>query len=178
MLFGRVVETTAIGVGLLLAAIVLGGVIDHSSLAPAFTLSPKTLVVCPSVRVRASVVLPWLLLAPRDYLSTFMKVGTIGLLAVGILLTMPLENEAVTKFASSGKVAVFAGPLFPFVFIIIACGALSGFHALIASGTTPKLIEKESCVRERLRGHADRACSAVMAMVAPRPSSTRASTSP
>ena len=77
-----------------------------------------------------------------------MKVGTIGLLAVGILFTMPvLENEAVTKFASSGKGLVFAGPLFPFVFIIIACGALSGFHALIASGTTLKLIEKESQVR-------------------------------
>jgi carbon starvation protein len=77
-----------------------------------------------------------------------MKVGTIGLLAVGILLTLPvLQNQAVTKFASSGKGPVFAGPLFPFVFIIIACGALSGFHALIASGTTPKLIEKESQVR-------------------------------
>jgi carbon starvation protein len=146
---GRVVETTVIGVGLLLAAIVLGGVIDHSSLAPAFTLSPKTLVVCLVVYGFAASVLPvWMLLAPRDYLSTFMKVGTISLLAVGIVFTMPvLQNEAVTKFASSGKGPVFAGPLFPFVFIIIACGALSGFHALIASGTTPKLIEKESQVR-------------------------------
>jgi carbon starvation protein len=146
---GRVVETTVIGVGLLLAAIVLGGVVDHSSLAPAFTLSPKTLVVCLVVYGFAASVLPvWMLLAPRDYLSTFMKVGTISLLAVGILFTMPvLQNEAVTKFASSGKGPVFAGPLFPFVFIIIACGALSGFHALIASGTTPKLIEKESQVR-------------------------------
>jgi carbon starvation protein len=146
---GRVLETSAIGVGLLLAAIVLGGVIDHSSLAPAFTLSPKTLVVCLVVYGFAASVLPvWMLLAPRDYLSTFMKVGTIGLLAVGILFTLPvLQNEAVTKFASSGKGPVFAGPLFPFVFIIIACGALSGFHALIASGTTPKLIEKESQVR-------------------------------
>jgi carbon starvation protein len=136
---GQVVETTVIGVGLLLAAIVLGGVIDHSSLAPAFTLSPKTLVVCLVVYGFAASVLPvWMLLAPRDYLSTFMKVGTIGLLAVGILFTMPvLQIEAVTKFASSGKGPVFAGPLFPFVFIIIACGALSGFHALIASGTTP-----------------------------------------
>ena len=96
----------------------------------------------------ASVLPVWMLLAPRDYLSTFMKVGTIGLLAVGILLTLPvLQNQAVTKFASSGNGPVFAGPLFPFVFIIIACGALSGFHALIASGTTPKLIEKQSQVR-------------------------------
>jgi carbon starvation protein len=146
---GKVIETTAIGVGLLLAAIVLGGIIDHSSLAPAFTLSPKTLVLCLVVYGFAASVLPvWMLLAPRDYLSTFMKVGTIGLLAVGILLTLPvLENQAVTKFAGSGQGPVFAGPLFPFVFIIIACGALSGFHSLIASGTTPKLIEKESQVR-------------------------------
>ena len=146
---GKVIETTAIGVGLLLAAIVAGGIIDHSSLAPAFTLSPRTLVLCLVVYGFAASVLPvWMLLAPRDYLSTFMKVGTIGLLAVGILLTLPvLQNEAVTKFAASGKGPVFAGPLFPFVFIIIACGALSGFHSLIASGTTPKLIEKESQVR-------------------------------
>jgi carbon starvation protein len=146
---GRVLETSAIGVGLLLIAIVLGGVIDHSSLASAFTLSPKNLVVCLVIYGFAASVLPvWMLLAPRDYLSTFMKVGTIGLLAIGILFTMPvLHNQAVTKFASSGKGPVFAGPLFPFVFIIIACGALSGFHALIASGTTPKLIEKESQVR-------------------------------
>jgi len=146
---GRVLETSAIGVTLLLVAIVLGGVIDHSSLAPAFTLSPKTLVLCLVLYGFAASVLPvWMLLAPRDYLSTFMKVGTIGLLAVGILLTLPvLENQAVTKFASNGQGPVFAGPLFPFVFIIIACGALSGFHSLIASGTTPKLIEKESQVR-------------------------------
>src|SRR5262249_44937487 len=96
----------------------------------------------------ASVLPVWMLLAPRDYLSTFMKVGTIILLAVGILVTLPvMKNEAVTKFAHTGAGPVFAGSLFPFVFITIACGALSGFHALIASGTTPKLIEKESQVR-------------------------------
>src|ERR671918_1274073 len=166
---GRVLETSAIGVGLLLVAIVLGGIIDHSSLAPAFTLSPKTLVVCLVIYGFAASVLPvWMLLAPRDYLSTFMKVGTIGLLAVGILITLPvLENEAVTKFAGNGQGPVFAGPLFPFVFIIIACGALSGFHALIASGTTPKLIEKESQVR--LVGYGamlTESFVAVMAMVA------------
>jgi carbon starvation protein len=146
---GRVLETTAIGVTLLLVAIALGGIIDNSSLAPAFTFSPKTLVLCLVLYGFAASVLPvWMLLAPRDYLSTFMKVGTIGLLAVGILVTLPvLHNQAVTKFASNGKGPVFAGPLFPFVFIIIACGALSGFHSLIASGTTPKLIEKESQVR-------------------------------
>src|SRR3954466_15718518 len=89
-----------------------------------------------------------MLLAPRHYLSTFMKGGTIMLLAIGILVTLPtMQNEAVTKFASSGTGPVFAGALFPFVFITIACGALSGFHSLIASGTTPKMIEKESQVR-------------------------------
>jgi carbon starvation protein len=146
---GRVLETTAIGVTLLIIAIIAGGWVDHSSLSAAFTLAPTTLVWCLVIYGFAASVLPvWMLLAPRDYLSTFMKVGTIGLLAVGILLTLPvLHNEAVTKFASSGKGPVFAGPLFPFVFIIIACGALSGFHALIASGTTPKMIEKESQVR-------------------------------
>src|ERR1044071_9096120 len=89
-----------------------------------------------------------MLLAPRDYLSTFMKIGTICLLAVGILVTLPvMQNEAVTPFAHNGQGPVFAGALFPFVFITIACGALSGFHALVASGTTPKMIEKETQVR-------------------------------
>jgi carbon starvation protein len=90
----------------------------------------------------------WMLLAPRDYLSTFMKVGTIALLTIGVLVAAPaLKAEAITDFASSGAGPVFAGSLFPFLFITIACGALSGFHALVASGTTPKLIQKESQVR-------------------------------
>jgi len=146
---GRVLETTAIGVALLLAAIALGGVVKDSSLADTFTLSPETLAFCLIAYGFVASVLPvWMLLAPRDYLSTFMKIGVIMLLAVGILVTLPtMKNEAVTKFASSGEGPVFAGALFPFVFITIACGALSGFHALIASGTTPKMIEKETQVR-------------------------------
>ena len=146
---GRVIETSVIGVGLLLLAIVGGGWVDGSSLAPAFTLEPTTLVLCLVVYGFAASVLPvWMLLAPRDYLSTFMKIGTIVLLAVGLLVASPvLQNEAVTSFAVQGNGPVFAGALFPFVFITIACGALSGFHALIASGTTPKMIEKESQVR-------------------------------
>jgi carbon starvation protein len=146
---GAVLETTAIGVTLLLAAIVAGGFVQDSSLADTFTLSPKTLTICLMLYGFFASVLPvWMLLTPRDYLSTFMKIGTIVLLAVGILVTLPvMQNEAVTKFASSGEGPVFAGSLFPFVFIIIACGALSGFHALIASGTTPKMIEKERQVR-------------------------------
>src|SRR3954469_17408017 len=148
---GRVLETTAIGVSLLLLAIVAGGWVQQSggALADFFTLSPKALVWCLIVYGFVGSGLPvWMLLAPRDYLSTFMKIVTIMLLAIGILVTLPLmENEPVTKFASSGTGPVFAGALFPFVFITIACGALSGFHSLIASGTTPKMIEKESQVR-------------------------------
>jgi carbon starvation protein len=146
---GRVLEASAIGVTALLGAIVLGGVVQDSSLADAFTLEPETLVFCLIAYGFVASILPvWMLLAPRDYLSTFMKIGTILLLAIGIIVTLPvLKNEAVTKFASSGEGPVFAGSLFPFVFITIACGALSGFHALIASGTTPKMIEKETQVR-------------------------------
>lgn len=89
-----------------------------------------------------------MLLAPRDYLSTFMKVGTIALMAVGVVVAAPnLRAESVTEFAHTGAGPVFAGSLFPFLFITIACGALSGFHALVSSGTTPKLIQKESQVR-------------------------------
>ena len=146
---GQVMETTVIGVALLLLALVGGGWVEDSSWADAFTLSPETLVFCLIVYGFVASVLPvWMLLAPRDYLSTFMKIGTIALLAVGIVLARPvMENAAVTDFATNGEGPVFAGALFPFVFITIACGALSGFHALIASGTTPKMIEKESQVR-------------------------------
>jgi carbon starvation protein len=146
---GRVLEVTAIGVALLLGAIVLGGVVKDSALADEFTLSPETLALClVGYGFIASVLPVWMLLAPRDYLSTFMKIGVIVLLAVGIIVTLPvMKNEAVTPFASNGEGPVFAGALFPFVFITIACGALSGFHSLIASGTTPKMIEKETQVR-------------------------------
>jgi carbon starvation protein len=146
---GRVIETSVIGVALLLLAIIAGGWVQNSSWADAFTLEPTTLVFCLVIYGFAASVLPvWMLLAPRDYLSTFMKIGTIALLALGVVLTAPtLQTAAFTEFAFSGTGPVFAGSLFPFVFITIACGALSGFHALVASGTTPKLIQKESQVR-------------------------------
>jgi carbon starvation protein len=148
---GRVLETTAIGVALLLLAIAGGGWVQESggAVADFFTMDATTIVWCLiGYGFLASVLPVWMLLAPRDYLSTFMKIGTIVLLAIGILVTLPLmQNEAVTKFASNGEGPVFAGALFPFVFIIIACGALSGFHSLIASGTTPKMIESEPQVR-------------------------------
>ncbi|ADP80586.1 carbon starvation CstA family protein [Pseudofrankia inefficax] len=146
---GRIAEATALGVAALLAAIVGGHWVQESSLAAAFTLSPKALVGCLVAYGFVASVLPvWVLLAPRDYLSTFMKVGTIGLLAVGVLVELPtLRADAISPFATRGNGPVFAGSLFPFLFITIACGALSGFHALVASGTTPKLIQKESQIR-------------------------------
>ncbi len=146
---GRVLESTGIGVVLLLLAIVGGGWIDASPLAASLTLSRETLVVALVVYGFIASVLPvWVLLTPRDYLSTFMKIGVIVLLALALLIARPvLANQAVTDFAREGNGPVFAGSLFPFVFITIACGALSGFHALIASGTTPKMIAKESQVR-------------------------------
>lgn len=146
---GRVTEVSVIGVALLLLAIVAGGWVAESSWADFFTLEKETLVVWMVVYGFIASVLPvWLLLAPRDYLSTFMKVGTIGLMAVGVVIAMPtLHMPAVTDFAARGDGPVFAGSMFPFVFITIACGALSGFHSLVASGTTPKMIQKETQVR-------------------------------
>ena len=147
---GRVSEVSVIGVALLLLAVVAGGWIAHTEWGVEwFTLSKVTLSWCLIIYGLAASVLPvWLLLAPRDYLSTFMKVGTIALLAVGILLAQPvMQAPAISSFAKSGAGPVFAGSLFPFLFITIACGALSGFHSLIASGTTPKLLEKESQMR-------------------------------
>ncbi|MER7897916.1 carbon starvation CstA family protein [Streptomyces sp. NPDC096046] len=146
---GHIVEISVIGVVLLLLAILGGGWIQDSSMAEYFVWSPETLVFCLIGYGFVASVLPvWMLLAPRDYLSTFMKVGTIALMAVGVVIAAPtLKAEPVTEFASTGAGPVFAGGLFPFLFITIACGALSGFHALVSSGTTPKLIQKESQVR-------------------------------
>ncbi|MGW7518317.1 carbon starvation CstA family protein [Streptomyces sp. NPDC054796] len=145
---GRITEVSLIGVALLLLAIVSGRWVAEAPWGDAFVLSPKTLVVCLVVYGFVASVLPvWMLLAPRDYLSTFMKVGTIILLAVGVLMANPdLAADPLTHFAREGNGPVFAGSLFPFAFITIACGALSGFHALISSGTTPKMIEKEGQV--------------------------------
>ncbi|KQP65604.1 carbon starvation protein CstA [Nocardioides sp. Leaf285] len=146
---GRVLETTAIGVVLLLLAIVGGGYVETWGLGESLTLSKETLTVAlVGYGFVASILPVWMLLTPRDYLSTFMKIGVILLLAVGLVLARPvLQNDAVTSFATEGDGPVFAGQLFPFLFITIACGALSGFHALIASGTTPKMVAKESQVR-------------------------------
>jgi carbon starvation protein len=146
---GRVIEVTVIGVTLLLLAIAGGTFVDEMGLASALTLSKEQLTLGLVLYGFFASILPvWMLLAPRDYLSTFMKVGVIVLLAVGLVIAAPvLQNAAVTPWAVDGTGPVFAGKLFPFVFITIACGALSGFHALISSGTTPKMVAKESQVR-------------------------------
>ncbi|MFF4361757.1 carbon starvation CstA family protein [Streptomyces sp. NPDC001604] len=146
---GRVAEVSLIGVALLLLALVAGRWVAESSWAGTFTLAPSTLVVWLVAYGFVASILPvWMLLAPRDYLSTFMKIGTIALLALGVVVALPtLKMDAVTDFASRGDGPVFAGSLFPFVFITIACGALSGFHSLISSGTTPKMIQKETQIR-------------------------------
>jgi carbon starvation protein len=143
---GRVLETSAIGFVLVLAAI-WGGqwASQHPAVGKYFTLTAPALAIAIIVYGFAASALPvWLLLAPRDYLSTFVKLGTIGLLAIGILVMHPtLHMPPLTRFID-GTGPVFAGKLFPFAFITIACGAISGFHSLISSGTTPKLIRRET----------------------------------
>jgi carbon starvation protein len=146
---GRTVEATAVGVLLLGLALVGGGwVADSATLAPFFRYDGVTVAYGIMVYGFVASVLPvWMLLCPRDYLSTFLKVGTIMLLAVGILIVLPpLRLPALTPFID-GTGPVFAGKLFPFAFITIACGAISGFHALVSSGTTPKMIRRESDAR-------------------------------
>jgi carbon starvation protein len=146
---GRTLEATAVGVVLLLLALVGGRYVAASPLlAPVFTWSALTLAYAVIAYGFVASVLPvWMLLCPRDYLSTFMKIGTILLLALGILLVLPpLRLPALTPFID-GTGPVFAGKLFPFAFITIACGAISGFHALVASGTTPKMLVRESDAR-------------------------------
>ena len=142
----RVLECSAIGFVLIIAS-VFGGqwVARSASLAPVFTLSAMTIAVAIILYGFLASALPvWLLLAPRDYLSTFVKLGVIALLAVGILVVRPqLEMPALTRF-TDGIGPVFAGKVFPFCFITIACGAVSGFHALISSGTTPKMLARET----------------------------------
>jgi len=147
---GRISEVSLIGCVLLLLAVAGGNWVSETHWGASwFNLSPVTLSWLVIVYGFVASVLPvWLLLAPRDYLSTFMKVGTIALLAVGIVIAHPaMQAPAISRFAGRGDGPVFAGSLFPFLFITIACGALSGFHALISSGTTPKLLEKESQMR-------------------------------
>lgn len=145
---GRVGEVSAIGVSLLVAAVILGHFIPGSPLAPYFTLSRHGITFAIAIYAFVASVLPvWMLLCPRDYLSTYMKIGTITLLALGVIAMSPgLEMPSITRFVHGGG-PIIPGTLFPFMFITIACGAISGFHALISSGTTPKMISSEGDIR-------------------------------
>jgi carbon starvation protein len=146
---GRVLEASAIGFVLILLAVVAGQWVSHSpEWARVFTLTGPALAAAVILYGFAASALPvWLLLAPRDYLSAFIKVGVVLALAAGIILVRPtIHMPALTRFVD-GTGPVFAGAIFPFCFITIACGAVSGFHALISSGTTPKLLTRESDAR-------------------------------
>ncbi|MGG1397562.1 carbon starvation CstA family protein [Bacillus salipaludis] len=146
---GRVGEASIIGIVLLLFSLYYGQTVAETpELARMFTFKGETIAIMMMIYGFVASVLPvWLLLAPRDYLSTFLKVGTILALALGIIIVAPnLEMPGLTKFID-GTGPVFAGNLFPFLFITIACGSVSGFHALVSSGTTPKMIERESHAR-------------------------------
>ncbi len=147
---GRVGEASVAGAALLLLALVGGGWVSaHPTLGPAFTHTGVALTAMMIAYGFVASVLPvWMLLCPRDYLSTFLKITTVLALGAAILVILPpLRMPALTPFATLGEGPVFAGKLFPFAFITIACGAISGFHALVASGTTPKMIERESDAR-------------------------------
>ena len=145
---GHIREATIVGVTLMVLAVILGRPVAESAIGPWFLLSREQLTVALGIYGFAASVLPvWMLLTPRDYLSTFMKIGTIMFLVIGVIVVHPnLQAPALSQFAGGGG-PIIPGPLFPFVFITIACGAISGFHSLVASGTTPKMIDKESDIR-------------------------------
>jgi carbon starvation protein len=145
---GRIAEATVIGVVGMLLAVVLGKPVAASAIGPWFTLSREQLIIAMGAYGFVASVLPvWMLLCPRDYLSSFMKIGTIAFLVLAVVVVNPeLKMEAFTRFTAGGG-PIIPGPMFPFAFITIACGAISGFHALIASGTTPKMIDRESDIR-------------------------------
>jgi carbon starvation protein len=145
---GAILEASVIGTALLLLAVLLGASVQASFLAPFFTFSRQQLSILLIVYGFFASVLPvWLLLCPRDYISSYLKIGTISLLAIGILFVHPqLKMPAVTQFVHGGG-PIIPGPVWPFVCITIACGAISGFHSLISSGTTPKMINNEKDIR-------------------------------
>lgn len=162
---GKIAEASILGVIGLLFAVYLGGRIADSSFASAFTLSRNTLIIAMAAYGFIASVLPvWMLLCPRDYLSSYLKIGTIAFLIIGVILVHPnLNMPALTPFTAGGG-PVIPGKLYPFVFITIACGAISGFHALISSGTTPKMIAKETDTR--LIGYGSMLMEGVVGIVA------------
>ena len=145
---GQIGEASAIGVSLVLLGVFVGPMVQHSWLAPYFTFSRGQLAVLLAAYGFVAAALPvWLLLAPRDYLSTYMKIGTILALALGIIIVRPeIQMPALTQFVNGGG-PIIPGPVWPYMFITIACGAISGFHSLIATGTTPKMLTSEAEIR-------------------------------
>jgi carbon starvation protein len=145
---GKVAEASLVGVIGVLIAVFVGSLIPHSSLAPYFTLSREGIILSIAAYGFIASVLPvWLLLCPRDYLSSYMKIGTIAALVLGVIIVDPqIRMPALTEFIHGGG-PIIPGKLFPFVFITIACGAISGFHSLVSSGTTPKMLNKETDAR-------------------------------
>jgi carbon starvation protein len=145
---GRIAEASVIGVTCVMAGVIFGQPFAHSSWGHWLLLDPKHLsLMLPAYAAIASILPVWVLMCPRDYLSSYMKIGVMIVLGVGIVVAHPaLKMPAMTPFVAGGG-PVISGPLWPFVCIVIMCGAISGFHALIASGTTPKMIEKESDIR-------------------------------
>jgi len=141
---GKIAEATVIGIVLIMVGVIGGPFIEHTALGHFLTFDAKQMSIILAVYGFFAAALPvWLLLLPRDYLSTYMKLGVIGALALGIIIVRPvLQMPAITQYVHGGG-PIIPGKVFPFLFITIACGALSGFHALISSGTTPKLIKNE-----------------------------------
>ena len=163
---GRITQVSIVGFAILIGVIIGGRWVAESSFGHYLHLSPTALVWAMIVYGFLAAVLPvWVLLTPRDYLSTFMKVGTIVVLAAGIIIVRPVvEMAAVTEFATNTDGPVFAGKLFPFLFITIACGALSGMHAMVSSGTSPKMIQKET--QARMIGYAGMLMESFVAIMA------------
>lgn len=145
---GHIGEASFIGVSLVLLGVFVGPMVQESWLAPYFTFNKSQLSIMLAVYGFVAAALPvWLLLAPRDYLSTYMKIGTIGALAMGILVVQPeIHMPALTQYIHGGG-PIIPGPVWPFMFITIACGAISGFHSLISTGTTPKMLTNESEIK-------------------------------
>jgi carbon starvation protein len=145
---GKTIEATIFGVIMLILAVIIGRYIPDSRFASMFTFNHRTLTILLAAYGFCASVLPvWLLLSPRDYLSSIMKISVIGLLAIGLIIVAPeIKMPAFTEFARGGG-PIIPGRLFPYLFITIACGAISGFHSLVSSGTTPKMIMKESDIK-------------------------------
>jgi carbon starvation protein len=145
---GKIAEASIIGVIGVVASVIFGSMIPGSFLAPYFTLSREGIIIAMAIYGFVASVLPvWLLLAPRDYLSSYMKLGTVAALIIGVFIVAPqLKMDAVTQYVHGGG-PIIPGKVYPFMFITIACGAISGFHSLVSSGTTPKMLNKESDAR-------------------------------